>query len=92
MSNTPDYLEINDDHVVITLKKGLEIDGVKTNTITMREPTVKDTLAMDAMKGTDAQKEIGYFANLCSLAPSDLEGLTQRDYLRLQKAYQNFTD
>lgn len=92
MSNTPDYLEINDENIVITLKKGLEIDGVKTSTITMREPTVKDNLAMDAMKGTDAQKEIGYFANLCSLAPGDLENLTQRDYGRLQEAFRNFID
>lgn len=92
MSKVPEYLQINEGNIVVTLATGFEIDGVPTKTVTMREPRVKDNLAMDKIKGSDAEKEIGYFANLCSLAPSDLEELTQRDYGRLQEAFKNFID
>lgn len=88
----PEYLEINDDNVVITLKKGADIDGVNVKVITMREPTVQDNMALDAIKGGDAVKEVTYFANLCSIAPDDIKKLTQRDYNRLQTAYGFFTD
>ncbi|QKN87918.1 tape measure protein chaperone [Acinetobacter phage vB_AbaP_Alexa] len=92
MSNTPDFLDIHDDHIVITLKAGVEIDGAKVNALTMREPTVDDNLAMDAYKGTDAQKELFMFGNLCGVAPTDLQKLTLRDYGRVQKAFTNFID
>lgn len=92
MSKTPEYLQINDDNIVIELKKGVEIEGVVVKSLTMREPTVKDNLALDALKGSDAEKEINYFANLCAQVPDDLKGLTQRDYVRLQKAYSFFID
>lgn len=92
MSKTPEYLDIQDDRIIITLKKGVEIDGVQVKAVTMREPTVNDNLAMDAIKGSDAIKEINYFANLCELAPDDIKQLTQRDYGRLQEAFKNFID
>lgn len=92
MSEVPAYLEINDDSIVITLKKGADIDGVNVKVITMREPTVEDNIALDSIKGSDAIKEITYFANLCSIAPDDIKKLTQRDYNRLQAAYKLFTD
>lgn len=92
MSNTPEYLQINDDNIVITLKTGATIDGAKVKSITMREPTVEDNMAMDTYKGTEAEKELFIFGNLCGLAPSDLRTLTLRDYGRVQKAFQNFID
>lgn len=92
MSNTPDYLEIHDERINITLKKWLDVDGAQVKVLTMREPTVEDNLTMDAIKGSDAIKEINYFANLCQVSPEDIKKLTQRDYGRLQKAYQNFID
>lgn len=92
MSNIPEYLDIHDDRINITLKKGADIEGAKVKVLTMREPTVQDNLAMDAIKGSDAIKEITYFANLCQVSPEDIKKLTQRDYGRLQKAYQNFID
>lgn len=87
-----DYLQINDDNIVVTLKTGMTIDGVKVKSITMREPTVEDNLAMDAFKGSDGEKELFIFGNLCGLAPTDIRTLTLRDYGRVQKAFQNFID
>lgn len=92
MSEVPAYLTINDDNIVIELKKGVDIDGVTVKSVTMREPTVSDNIAMDTTKGSDAIKEVTYFANLCGVAPDDLKALTFRDYSRLQKAYSFFID
>lgn len=92
MSKTPEYLDIQEGKIVITLNSGIDIDGAKVKTLTMREPVVRDNLVADSIKGTDAQKEITMFANLCGLAPNDLDEMTQRDYSRLQKAYINFID
>lgn len=92
MAKTPDYLQIEEGHIIVTLNSGVTIDGAKVKTITMREPQVRDNLAADAVKGSDAQKEIAMFANLCGLAPSDFDEMTSRDYTRLQRAYVNFID
>ena len=92
MSKTYDFLDIREGEIAVTLNTGVNIDGAKVNVLTMREPTVQDTLAMDNIKGSSSDKEIGYFANLCQISPDDIKGMTQRDYGRLQKAYENFID
>jgi len=58
--------------------------------ITMRRPKVRDMLASDKAKGSDAEKEIALFTNLCEVAPVDIESLDMVDYQALQKAYQGF--
>ncbi|MGZ4954445.1 MAG: phage tail assembly protein [Methylobacter sp.] len=58
--------------------------------ITLRRPKVRDMLASDKAKGSDAEKEIALFANLCEVAPVDIEALDMADYQALQKAYQGF--
>lgn len=92
MSKTPEYLQINDDHIVITLQKGADIDGAIVKELTMREPTVNDNLVSDAVKGGDAEKELTMFGNLCGITPDDLKKLTLRDYKRVQVAFTNFID
>lgn len=84
-------LDENGDAIII-LSKPLTIAGVKVAAMKMREPTVKDQLVMDATEGTDAQKEIAFFATLTGQAPTDLHGLKSRDYRRLQAAFSLFTD
>jgi len=61
-----------------------------TAQLNMRRPKVRDMLAADKAKGSDAEKEIAMFANLCEVAPSDIEALDMADYQALQKAYQGF--
>jgi hypothetical protein len=58
--------------------------------LTLRRPKVRDMLASDKTKGSDAEKEIALFANLCEVAPADIESLDMADYQALQKAYQGF--
>ena len=46
--------------------------------------------AGDKAGGTDAEKEIRIFANLCEVSPDVIEGLDMADYRALQKVYEGF--
>jgi len=87
------WLKFYDDGTVdITLSRELEVNGAKLSVLTMREPTVSDQLAASEVKGSEAVKEISFFANLCTIAPTDLQRLPVRDYARLQAAFAAFID
>lgn len=87
-----EFVKLNENgDAVITLAKGVTIAGVKVTAMTMREPTVKDQLVMDAGGGTDAEKELALFGQLTGQAPADLHSLTLRDYKRVQEAFKLFT-
>lgn len=81
-----------DGYVDVKLSRAIEIGGVKTDTVRMREPLVSDQEAIAAMQGTDATREITSIANLCTLAPDEIRSMTMRDYKRLQAAYTSFID
>lgn len=89
-----DYLEKSSDGatVDIKLRRSYEFNGVKTSSIRMREPTVRDQLTTSEMQGSDARREIATFANLCDVKPSDIESLSMADYQRIQMAYGSFLD
>lgn len=76
--------------VDIQLTKAINIDGVETKTLRMREPTVADQLAMQG--DTAAQQELSMVANLCQMAPADLHQLSLRDYKKVQAALSAFID
>lgn len=76
----------------IELKHGIEMAGATVKVIKMRAPTVADTLAAEKMGGSDAEREVALFANLCELAPSDLHGMQIVDYKKLQEAWRGFFD
>lgn len=79
-------------HVDIKLTKALSIAGADVKALRMREPTVGDQLTAEAHKGSDADREIAMFANLCEVAPDDIKRLTLKDYRALQKAFAGFLD
>lgn len=60
----------------------------RVETITMRRPKVKDLKAADG--GTAQDQETTLFANLCELAPADLDEMDLADYKQLQKTYEGF--
>ena len=74
----------------IKLKYPIEIDGVECEIIKMRQPKVKDMLNAEKNKGSDSEKEIKLFSDLCSCSPSDLENLYLYDYKKIQEVYQDF--
>ncbi len=87
----PEFLKENaDGSIDITLTRSMDIDGLKVETLRMREPTVNDQLVMDASKGSDVEKEISMFANLCQIAKEDIKKLTLKNYQRVQKAFSSF--
>jgi len=74
----------------IELQDPVLVDGTRIERLTMRAPKVRDMLAQDKAKGTDAEKEVRLFANLCEVAPAVVEELSLADYRRLQEAYTGF--
>lgn len=88
----PDWLVYKDDGAHITLSKPLNVNGTDVPVIVMREPDVDDQLAMDAINGGDAAKELGMMSNLCTIAPETLRKLKLRDYKRVQRAFLGFLD
>lgn len=90
----PDYLKPSDDgaFVDVTLRRQYLLAGVKTSVVRMREPMVKDQIVASEMKGSDAVREVQTFANLCGVAPGEIEELGSPDYNRLQTAYTSFFD
>ena len=89
----PEYLdyETADGYCDVTLSRPLELkSGAQAEKLRVREPTVDDQIVYQERKGSEAQKEIQTFADLCEVAPEDIRALRLKDYQRLQEAYQGF--
>lgn len=80
------------DHVDIPLSKPITVAGVAVSTLRMREPTVADQLIMSKVAGGDMEREFALVAALCMIAPADVHQLTLRDYKKVVKVLENFTD
>ncbi len=74
----------------IDLKHPIAVDGLEVRQLTLRRPKVRDMLAADKAGGTDAEKEIRAFANLCEIGPKTVEELDLADYRQAPKAYADF--
>ncbi|NRB19909.1 MAG: phage tail assembly protein [Rhodobacteraceae bacterium] len=88
MNELPDFLaEGEDGSLIVTLARGIEIDGAKRLSLTLREPAVSDMLAADkSAKGQSAMSEVILLANLAGIAPENIQSARMRDYGRLQAA------
>ncbi len=78
--------------MVITLKKPIEVDGQKVETLTMREPTVLDQKLAQSNAKTNVDMETQLFANLCGIPSDVVNGMKLSNYNRLQIAYSSFLD
>lgn len=74
----------------IDLQHPLMVNGVEMRLLSMRRPKVRDMLASDKAGGTDAEKEIRIFANLCEVSPEAISEMDMSDYKQLQRAYEAF--
>ena len=85
---TPAWMNLAVDSVVVTLTKAVELNGVQCDKVTLRAPTVRDVRAANtAAGGDDEQRELALFASLAEVGSKDLEGMTLKDYQRLQAGY-----
>lgn len=84
----PKYLALSADSVTVTLSKAVELNGVQQDKITLRAPTVRDMRVAQTTGGLDdEQRELNLFASLAEVGVKDLEGLTVKDYTRVQTGY-----
>ena len=76
--------------VEIKLTEPVEVNGERFEALTIRPPRGRDLLMASKLDGSDEEKEVRIFANLCEVPPEVIEELTIKDYQQLQKAYQDF--
>ena len=76
--------------VKIVLKHPVKIDGIEKAELSMRRPKVRDMMASDGPKTTDAEKELTLFASLLGISPNDLQELDMADYIAIQEVYRSF--
>jgi hypothetical protein len=84
----PSWLTLTEDGASIKLRKAVECNGVKVNTLNMRAPCVLDVRqATQQSAGDDEKREVILLASLADVGTKDVEGLTVVDYNRLQAGY-----
>lgn len=76
--------------VTIPLTLPVIVEGSDHRQLIMRRSKVRDRLLVDRLGGSDAEKEVRLFANLCEVAPEVIEDLDEADYEALQRAYLGF--
>ena len=74
----------------IELDFPITIAGVEVTTVTMRRPKVRDELAMQKSKASDAEKAVNLIASLCELTPDEVYELDASDFAKLEKQYVDF--
>jgi hypothetical protein len=84
----PQWLRPGTDVVTVTLSRPESFNGVKSNQVVLRAPTVRDMRAAQRLHPDDVEgRELALFASLMQVAPADLEQLKLTDYNRIQEAY-----
>jgi hypothetical protein len=84
----PAWMVLSAESVAVTLTKPVEMNSVISDKVVLRAPTVRDVRAANAAAGgDDEQRELMLFASLAEVGPKDLEGMTLKDYQRLQAGY-----
>ncbi|WP_342650769.1 phage tail assembly protein [Pseudomonas sp. REB1044] len=84
----PTWLHLTAERVTVRLSRPSEANGVQVDSLSLRAPTVRDMRNAQAGGAKDdEQRELNLFASLAEVGIKDLEGLTLKDYGRLQAGY-----
>jgi hypothetical protein len=78
------------EQVKITLKHPVQFDGREVKELTMRRSKVKDQLAVEKEKISEAEREVRLFARLCNVPMELIEEIDLADYKQIQKEYGDF--
>lgn len=73
----------------ITLEYPISVDGIETDTLTMRRCLVKDIKGMDRITG-DVAKSIYLISELCGISPASVENMDVTDYGEVAKKVAGF--
>ena len=76
----------------IKLSSPIQIEGIQTNALSMREPSVEDMLTIKKLAQTPEEQELSTFSNLCQITPAAVRALKWKDYRKLQKVFSKMTD
>lgn len=84
----PGWMTVSIEGAHVQLSTPSEINGIKVDRLSMRSPTIREVRAAEAAVPEDVDKrEFMLFGTLTESGIQDIEGLTVRDYKRLQAAY-----
>ena len=73
----------------ITLNEPITVDSISVSELSIREPKVRDLLAIERTEG-EALKKVALIANLASVPKEAVEDLFIKDYVEIQKALKDF--
>lgn len=89
----PAWLQITPSQAIVKLSTPVTLNSVSCDTITLRAPTIGDLRAAEKQhKDDQGAQELQMFATLAQCGVSDLDGLSLRDYHRVQDAYFRLSD
>lgn len=84
----PSWLTVTDATASVVLSKPINANDIQVDRLTLRSPTIREVrVATKAAPDDEEQSELILFASLSDSGVKDLEGLTVRDYKRVQTAY-----
>lgn len=74
----------------IKLTEPVTVNEVTYEELKIRRPKVRDRLAVERLKKTDAEKEIAMIANLAEVDIAVIEELDLSDYGKIQQSFSDF--
>ncbi|ECA8972920.1 phage tail assembly protein [Salmonella enterica subsp. enterica serovar Omuna] len=75
------------DSMTVTLSRPFEINGAKVETITVREPKLRDRILFSKDKGDVEEKTARMLARLANLNIEDIYALPSCDYMKMEEAF-----
>ncbi len=76
----------------ITLIEPITVNGTTYDQLNIRRPKVRDRLAVERMKKSEAEKEIVMIANLAEVDAKVIEELDLADYAKIQGIFADFLE
>lgn len=75
----------------ITLEYPVEHGGAKYTVVKVRRHKVRDMRRAQGVKGSEADREIALFADLCEIPPEVIDELDFKDYEKIKERFESFT-
>lgn len=75
------------DSMTVTLSRPFEINGTTVETITVREPKLRDRILFSKDKGDAEEKTARMLARLANLNIEDIYSLPSCDYMKMEEAF-----
>lgn len=85
---SPAWLTLADSGVTIKLSTPITVLDIRTETLHLRTPTVRDLRAcQQAHPNDEVAVDAMLFASLASVTAADIQGLSLKDYERVKSGY-----